>query len=68
MSDEQLDILDRESRLFVCWQAAVNLMSPAEDVRGSANTQELLDYLTEEYSKVRRQMRLTMQATREGRP
>lgn len=57
MSEEQLNILDRENRLFTCWQAAVDLMSPSEEVRNNANTQELLDYLTEEYTKVRDEMR-----------
>lgn len=60
MSDEQLSILDRESRLFTCWQAVVDLMSPSEEARNNANTQELLDYITEEYNKVREDMRHTV--------
>lgn len=66
MSEEQLNILDRENRLFTCWQAAVDLMSPSEEARNSANTQELLDFLTEEYDKVRDEMRRTVNTAREA--
>ena len=62
MSEEQLNILDRESRLFTCWQATVDLMSPSEEARNNANTQELLDYITEEYNKVRDEMRHSVHA------
>jgi len=66
MSEEQLSILDRENRLFTCWQAVVDLMSPSEETRGGANTQELLDYITEEYNKVRDEMRHAVNAAREA--
>lgn len=60
MSDEQLSILDRESRLFACWQAVVDLMNPSEVTRSNASTQELLDFITEEYNKAREEMRRTV--------
>lgn len=56
MTKDPLDILDREDRIFTCWQAVTDLLSPSEEVRAQANISELLDFLTDEYKQVRQAM------------
>jgi hypothetical protein len=56
MTQDQIDILDREERIFKSFQAAIDLMacSATQEVR---DAQTLLDFLTEEYQKCRLAMR-----------
>jgi len=53
MDKEELDLLDREERIFTCFQAAIELLHPNEEARNPERTRELLDFLAEEYMKTR---------------
>jgi len=53
MTKYQLDVLDRESRVFNCLKVAIELLSPSEDIPTQAEISELLDFLAEEYGKAR---------------
>jgi hypothetical protein len=53
MTKYQLDVLDRESRVFNCLKVAIELLSPSEDIPTHAEISELLDFLAEEYGKAR---------------
>lgn len=57
MPEELNAILDRESRVFACYQAVTDLLSPEEDTRRQANLYDLVDFITEEYNKTRQEMR-----------
>jgi hypothetical protein len=57
MQDDELDLLDREARIFTCFQAAIDLLNPNEEAHDPAKTRELLDFLVEEYQAARNQMR-----------
>ncbi|MHB0991722.1 MAG: hypothetical protein ACYC0M_10645 [Burkholderiales bacterium] len=56
MEQDQLDILDREDRIFKSFQAAIDLMACSHS-QGVPDTQTLLDFLTEEYRVCRAAMR-----------
>ncbi|TXF11214.1 hypothetical protein [Pelomicrobium methylotrophicum] len=55
MNQEELDLLDREERVFACFQTVIDLLNPAEttDVNRVGN---LLDFLIEEYQAIREEM------------
>lgn len=53
MNQDELDLLDREERIFTCFQAAINLLNPNEEARDPAKVRELLDFLAEEYTHAR---------------
>ncbi|WP_126448311.1 hypothetical protein [Sulfuricystis multivorans] len=53
MSQDELDLLDREERIFKCFQAAIGLLDPNEEVRDPDGVRELLDFLVEEYQAAR---------------
>jgi hypothetical protein len=53
MSQDELDLLDREERIFTCFQAAIDLLNPNEEARDPAKVRELLDFLVEEYNRAR---------------
>ncbi|WP_141056648.1 hypothetical protein [Tepidiphilus succinatimandens] len=52
MTQDELDLLDREERIFKCFQAAIDLLNP-EEARDPAKVRELLDFLAEEYTHAR---------------
>lgn len=53
MDKEELDLLDREERIFTCFQVAIELLHPNEEARNPERAHELLDFLAEEYMKTR---------------
>jgi len=53
MTQDELDLLDREERIFTCFQAAIDLLNPNEEARDPAKVRELLDFLVEEYTHAR---------------
>ena len=53
MNQEELDLLDREERIFTCFQAPIDLLNPNEEARDPAKVRELLDFLVEEYTHAR---------------
>jgi hypothetical protein len=57
MPQHQLDILDREARIFACYQAVTDLLSPDEETRRQANLYDLVDFITDEYAEARQEMR-----------
>jgi hypothetical protein len=57
MQDDELDLLDREERIFTCFQAAIDLLNPNEEAHDPAKTRELLDFLVEEYQRARESLR-----------
>lgn len=60
MELDELDILDREERIFTCFQAAISLLDPNEEARDPAKVRELFDFLEEEYQAAREAMRATV--------
>ena len=57
VSREQIDILDRQGRIFARWKALVALLNPFVGIPKQANVSELMDFLTDEYDKARPEMR-----------
>jgi hypothetical protein len=57
MPEELNAILDRESRVFACYQAVTDLLSPDADTRSQANLYDLVDFITDEYAEARQEMR-----------
>jgi len=53
MPKDELDLLDREERIFTCFQAAIDLLNPNEEARDPAKVRERLDFLAEEYIHAR---------------
>lgn len=47
MSQDELDLLDREERIFTCFQAAIDLLNSNEEARDPTKVRELLDFLAE---------------------
>lgn len=60
---ELLDLLDREEKVFSCFQTAIGLIDPNLE-RDPAKVEELLDFLSEEYNRVRDQVRNLIVANR----
>ncbi|MDD3802449.1 MAG: hypothetical protein PHV45_09695 [Desulfuromonas thiophila] len=60
---ELLDLLDREEQVFSCFQTAIGLIDPNLE-RDPAKVEELLDFLSEEYNRVREQVRNLIVANR----
>ncbi len=54
---EQIDILDRQGRIFARGQALVALLNPFVGIPKQANVSGLVDFLTDEYDKARPEMR-----------
>ena len=57
VSREQIDILDRQGRIFARWKALVALLNPFVGIPKQANVSELMDFLADEYDKARPEMR-----------
>lgn len=53
MSQDELDLLDREERIFTCFQAAIDLLNPDKKAIDQDGVRELLDFLAEEYAHAR---------------
>ena len=53
---EQIDILDRQGRIFARGQALVALLNPFEGIPRQANGSDSINLLTDEYDKGRREM------------
>ncbi len=53
MPQDELDLLDREERIFTCFQAAIDLLNPNEEARDPAKVRELPDFPVEEYQAAR---------------
>lgn len=53
MNQDELDLLDRETRIFNAFQAAIDLLNPNEEARDPTKVRELLDFLAEEYTYAR---------------
>ena len=57
VSREQIDILDRQGRIFARWEALVALLYPFEGIPRQANGSDSINFLTDEYDKARPEMR-----------
>lgn len=66
MSQDELDLLDREERIFTCFQAAIDLLNPNEEARDPAKVRELLDFLVEEYQAARDALMSRVRELRRG--
>ncbi|MFZ5499261.1 MAG: hypothetical protein ACOY6N_09460 [Pseudomonadota bacterium] len=66
MNQEELDLLDREERIFTCFQAAIDLLNPNEEARDPAKVQELFDFLVEEYQAAREALMSRVREPRRG--
>ncbi|MDR9065293.1 hypothetical protein [Burkholderia multivorans] len=53
MNQDELDLLDWETRVFNAFQAVIDLLNPNLEARDAAKVQELLDFLVEEYNRAR---------------
>ena len=53
MEQDELDLLEREERIFTCFQAAIELMNLSKEEFDPEKTKELLDFLVEEYIQAR---------------
>lgn len=56
MEEDEFDLLDREERVFSCFQTAINLIDPKQE-RDPAKVETLLDFLAEEYGRTRERLR-----------
>lgn len=66
MREDEFDLLDREERVFSCFQAAINLIDNKQE-RDPAQVETLLDFLVEEYESTRdRLRRLVAERARES--
>jgi hypothetical protein len=63
MQDDELDLLDREARVFNAFQTAIHLIDP-QGARDPLKVEELLDFLTEEYQRARESLRGLIAARR----
>lgn len=66
MIHDELDLLDREERIFICFQAAIDLLNPNEEARDPAKVRELLDFLVEEYQAAREALMRRVRELRRG--
>jgi len=66
MEEDELDLLDREERIFTCFQAAIDLLNPNEEARDPAKVRELLDFLVEEYQEAREALMSRARELRRG--
>jgi len=56
MEEDEFDLLDREERVFSCFQTAINLIDPKQE-RDPVKVETLLDFLAEEYGRTRDRLR-----------
>lgn len=56
LTSEEMELFDREARVFTCFQAAIELSNPNEDARDPKKLRELLDFLSEEYEGARQEL------------
>ncbi len=56
MEEDEFDLLDREERVFSCFQTAIDLINPKQE-RDPAKVETLLDFLAEEYGRTRDRLR-----------
>ncbi len=66
MPKDELDLLDREERIFTCFQAAIDLLNPNEEARDPAKVRELFDFLVEEYQAAREALMSRVREPRRG--
>jgi hypothetical protein len=66
MNQDELDLLDREERIFKCFQAAIDLLNPNEEARDPEKARELLDFLAEEYQAARKALMSRVRELRGG--
>ncbi|MEO1767679.1 hypothetical protein [Thiobacter aerophilum] len=66
MPQDELDLLDREERIFKCFQAAISLLSPNEEAHDPDGVRELLDFLVEEYQAAREALMDRVRELRRG--
>jgi hypothetical protein len=65
MEKSELDLLDREERIFTCFQTAIDLLNPESATRNKEKIGDLLDFLAEEYEQARNALH-TAVATKRG--
>jgi hypothetical protein len=61
MEKEELDLLDREERVFACFQTVIDLINPHQELDPD-KVEGLLDFLAEEYQRTRAALRQAMSA------
>jgi hypothetical protein len=66
MLHDELDLIEREERIFNCFQAALDLLNSNGEVRDPARVKDLLDFLTEEYNQAREALMARVAAIRQG--
>jgi len=60
MSVDNIDIVDREARLFTCLSAVVELLNPSTESRSQPNVLALMEFVSEEYAKARSDLLQTL--------
>jgi hypothetical protein len=66
MPQDELNLLDREERIFKCFQAAISFLNPNEEARDPDGVRELLDFLAEEYQATRKALMDRVREMRRG--